>query len=694
MLTHLTPGDRDEALDGDLLEVFQLGRSNAWYWQQVTSACLLSWGSNLYARRAPLAFAFLWSILSPVWYAILERIDTSQNFDKGSHIFGPFWLPLVLVIWVVLHAAFLWAGILVYRLANAALKRPLQSSDLSRAFWIAALILPPVYGLSFLFANLYWYSVPGLAGARLAATTWGQVSDLGILPNLIRVPYFVAMAAALWGTVHRIRRSDSSAFFDSPSQDFLSEPGATSSIRRALFLVSGAGLVNSMIAAFFFCHLPDSDSVTFVSLLTKALRFVCLGALGGIVGSWLYWKSPASPLRKGSPLPFWLFALTCAAGWIWVPALVLLAEQFSAATAFVAMIGAFALATALKTETWFVFEPAQPNPSQWTEGDLFAEALYRPPVEPYGYIVALCLFAAGAAFKTHSIYTAALMLAASASVFAWRNTVPQRPEFEPSLPIKRSVRRVAIALIPATLLTMWALLDGIAHRSAAIEASAATAAAQSDPTTPKDPNASIATAGAGGYQSVVLWPFPRKKEIIPPLIANDSLLKPGTKSPLIIRFNGPYWILQPPLKAPGLHAHIAKGTPVSVDLQSNNAEALVMNAHQKLARPIPIARCREIDIEIENRDNRAGIISIGLFVNDESSTPRRTLYIGQQPIASTEPEKFYVKTSPTFETIRFPVPPSASLRNFDEITLMFLPDIEHTFVAPKIAIQQFELFPR
>jgi hypothetical protein len=695
MLTHLTAWDRDEALDGDLFEMFQLGRSDAWYWRQVTVACFLSWWSNLNARRAPLAFAFLWSMLAPVWYSILERIDTSQNFEKGNQIFGPFWLPLVLVIWVVLHAAFLWAGILVYRIANMMLSRTPRSDDLRPAFWIAALILPPVYGLSFVFATLYRYSVPGLAGAKLATTAWGQVSDLGILTNLIRIPYFVAMAAALWGTVHNSRNVQNSASFDFLSQRAPSEPNATydsQSIQRSLALMVGAGLVNCLIAALFFCHLPDSDSISLASLFARALRFILIGALGGITGSWLYWKSPASPLRKGSPLPFWLFALTCTAGWIWVPALILFAEQVSSAAAFVAMIGAFALATALRTETWFVLEPAQPNRPQWDEDELFAGALYRPPSEPYGYLVAFCLFAAGAAFATHSMYTATLTLAASAFVFAWRNTFP-RPEAS-SLPLKRGIRRVAIAVLPATLLTFWALLNGISHRSAAMQANAVGEAARSGPTPSADPKAPITTSGAGGYESVVLWPFPRKKEIVPPLTLNNSILKPGTKRPLIIRFDGPYWFLQPPLKSPGPRAHVAKGTPMSVDLQSNNAIALVMNAHQKLAQPIPLARCREIDVDIENRDNKPGLISLGLFLIDERSSPKRTLYIGQQPIASTEHANFFVKTSPAYETIRFPVPSDASLREFDEITLMFLPDIEHTFVAPKIAIQQFELFAR
>jgi hypothetical protein len=47
-----------------------------------------------------------------------------------------------------------------------------------------------------------------------------------------------------------------------------------------------------------------------------------------------------------------------------------------------------------------------------------------------------------------------------------------------------------------------------------------------------------------------------------------------------------------------------------------------------------------------------------------------------------------------FETLRFSVPAGARIGKFDEITVMLVPDIEHALVAPKIAIQQFQLLPR
>ena len=62
--------------------------------------------------------------------------------------------------------------------------------------------------------------------------------------------------------------------------------------------------------------------------------------------------------------------------------------------------------------------------------------------------------------------------------------------------------------------------------------------------------------------------------------------------------------------------------------------------------------------------------------------------------ANPQPGDFTIKSAPRTETLHFEVPAVQGLREFDEITVMVLPDIEHQFVAAKIAIRQFELLPR
>ena len=117
--------------------------------------------------------------------------------------------------------------------------------------------------------------------------------------------------------------------------------------RYVAFLV-GAGLLNSLIAAFLFLRLPDAHTPTLTSLVVRASIFVLAGALAGTAGSWYYWRRPASPFLLNPPIPFHLFALSSAAGWIWVPAVVLLSREDSPVTCPVALLGAALLAFALR----------------------------------------------------------------------------------------------------------------------------------------------------------------------------------------------------------------------------------------------------------------------------------------------------------------------------------------------------------
>ncbi|MHB2006950.1 MAG: hypothetical protein ACYCOX_02760 [Acidobacteriaceae bacterium] len=119
-----------------------------------------------------------------------------------------------------------------------------------------------------------------------------------------------------------------------------------------------------------------------------------------------------------------------------------------------------------------------------------------------------------------------------------------------------------------------------------------------------------------------------------------------------------------------------------------------MEAHQSLGIPIDLARCREIQVDIENRDNRPGTIALAVLLTDSASPGKPTLYLGQQPVVTSEQGHFAFNSSPAHEVLSFPVPEHAKIRKFDGITVMFLADVEDMQVGPKIAIQQFNLLPR
>ena len=101
-----------------------------------------------------------------------------------------------------------------------------------------------------------------------------------------------------------------------------------------------------------------------------------------------------------------------------------------------------------------------------------------------------------------------------------------------------------------------------------------------------------------------------------------------------------------------------------------------------------------VHVEIENRDNLAGRVSLALLLTGDNSPHGRTIYLGQQPIASTDPDQFTYKTEPVRETLHFVVPVTSPGLKFTGITVMLLPDTEHKFIAPRIALEQFEILPR
>jgi hypothetical protein len=710
MLEHCIPADHADALAGDLLEDFRAGRSDGWYWRQALSACAVSWAEGLRARMPLLLFTLIWSMLATAWKALIGPYDNFATLDRIVQYIGPLGVFAALAGWVVIHSAFLWAGILVYYIANASLGKAPRGGKLTRALLLAPVVFVPLYGATFVWCKLYWYSF--FANATPATTPLGQIADFQILTDVMRLPFFITMLAALWNLVPQPARTAQSFLAKSHSLAFSVQSGPLRltpwALNRFLVFVVSAGLINAMIAAFVMCRLPAAHSPTLESLFLRATVDVVIGAVAGVIGAYLYWHSPASPFRTEAPLPFSLFALVCAAGWVWVPAMGMFSEQLSGANAVVAAIGAFFLGIGLRQSTFSFFSPApklNPDPT-YGSFDIFEESLYRPRGEAHGYLIAVGLFAALTALAFRENLIAAALLATTTFLFAWKWTFVSSAQHIPLY--RRSALRLVLVAVPAILITVWALLDGVSHRNRA-EAVAALAAAQAtaaEQDSANEPQSKSSKAGTGGYESLILWPFPEKKQIVPPIPAHTSFLAPGTTEPLIIRFDGAYWYLQPPDERPGPTAHQAHGTPLGAEIRSINDLPLVMDAHQPLGSSIPIARCREIEVEIENHDDRPGSIAMAVLLSDTSAPGKPELYLGQQPIVPAELDRnsldsaLAVSPAPamndghSLQTLRFPIPSAARIRNFNEITVMILPDAPNSLVGPKIAVRQFQLLPR
>lgn len=703
-LEHLTSRDRDDALCGDLLEAYHAGRSDTWYWRQVLAACVLSWSQSLSARGPALVFALGWSWLAPAWKTAIDHVADPMNFSWAWRMLGPFWLLFALAGWTALHAAFLWAGLLVYQWAHALAGQPLARKDLRRAFWIATIALPIISAVTLMLAAIYHFSSPGPAHAKLASTALGQIIDPGILPDLIRIPYFLAFLGALWPTIPRRRHGLRGLTTGAPGQAASSdsdtieieEEQRPADAFRFMSIMVGAGLVNALIAVLLVCRLlPDVTEPSLRPVLLRAILYVIVAAAGGVIGSYVYWQNPWATKQQQTPIPFPLLALVCASGWVWIPSLLIFGASLSAGVAIVAMIGTYTLVAGLRHAAYSSGAPLQTGFSLASPGtsSLFEESLYRPPANLTGYAIAISLYGAGALLAMRDNYGAAALLALAAALFAWNRTLPRERSFERKRQYLRAALRIAMVLVAAIVVTAWALLDGVTLRKLAAAGSDNSRAAFSRAGGNRKSTDVTMAQGAEGYESLILWPVPQKKQIIPP-ISSYVLFGADHKQALVIRFDGPYKYVQPPNKLPGANAHQARGTPLEFDIHSSNSLPVTMQAHQDLSGSIPVARCREIDVEIENSDNLAGRVSLALLLTPGSSTSGRTIYVGQQVIASTQPENFALKAAPVRETLRFVVPPSLPPAKFAGITVLLLPDIEHTFVAPRIGIEQFEILPR
>lgn len=122
--------------------------------------------------------------------------------------------------------------------------------------------------------------------------------------------------------------------------------------------------------------------------------------------------------------------------------------------------------------------------------------------------------------------------------------------------------------------------------------------------------------------------------------------------PLLIPFDGMYWYLRSPAKAPGRHAHVAHGSPARVDIHSADWHPLVMEAHQHLASPIDARCCRELDLYILNADDRPGAIRIAVELIDSSSSHVQSEDPGVCPVLSSMSPEFSLNRPPTKAVLR------------------------------------------
>jgi hypothetical protein len=697
MLEHLTPGDRDEALAGDLLEDFRSGRSPAWYWQQTLTACTVGWLRHLSERRMLVLFAALWSMLAPAWLAVELRILDGSRASSGTWRMDAHFSGIGSIgLWLLLNLGFLWAGMLLYFGSHVNFAKAFSKEKMIRALILAAPVFFFAYFGSFVLANLYSY--PGPLVTKSSITPLAELTDLRGWADLLRVPYFVTLVCALWGTTAS-RKGVSQAAADGPDLvpddafpqahelTLYAEPEQWSATRFFGFMLA-AGMLNAVIVAWIVCRLPGDYFPSLASLLARAVFCVAATTLAGVAAARFYWDRAPRPPASSAQVRFSIFALASASGWVWIPSAMLLSTQNSPATAMLAGVGAAILASGLRA----AIPVPVPLPE---ETGMFVATLRKPQFESAGYIISAAFYLALLAFGDGQNVNAGAPLALGAYVLGWNLTRAPLASDSSYWQMRRAAARLARVAVPAVLLTVYALLLGVERRNqAAARAVAAATVANNSTAADKDAKKTPGGGGLKAWQSVVLWPLPPEKQgvIVPP---QAELLAPGAKEPLIIHFVGPYWYFHAPHTGPGPHPHQASGNPLLQPVVANDFIPLVMEARQNLSASIPLTRCREIDVSLDYRSEGASISLAMLLAN--SAAPRDQTYLGQQPVVDEWERSIgpYTRANlPEHKTLRFAVPASGRIRSFDQITVMFLTDRQHALIGPRVAIEDFRLMPR
>jgi hypothetical protein len=140
MLEHLTLAGKNDALAGDLLEEFRLGRPRSWYWSQVAVAITLGCAKGLRNHWPAVVFAALWTMAGPVFgfYVVRIQVDKLMDFTARIDWVNSAVCALVFVMGSVI--AFLWVGLTIYILLTYMITGSLDLSRLARGLLVSLLV--------------------------------------------------------------------------------------------------------------------------------------------------------------------------------------------------------------------------------------------------------------------------------------------------------------------------------------------------------------------------------------------------------------------------------------------------------------------------------------------------------------------------------------------------------------------------
>lgn len=401
-----------------------------------------------------------------------------------------------------------------------------------------------------------------------------------------------------------------------------------------------------------------------------------MGLLGLVVAESVVEGRPAWP---GMP-----FLLGAAATWVLIPPMLLCWLRGSAwamvlsagATAAMAVCLRGVIPGARPEEPW---EPAEDEPR-------FADLPPPDSGRPQALVIAVCVELAVVLGNRGDLFWAMVLAGVAAFVLVWKRLTSLEARARDGA--GRPAGRAATATVLAMMILIPLLLARFARMNSSGEGTAE-AASRADAE-----KGDAADSLSDAYRGIVLFTVQNKKKELPPVPIERDLLRTGMVKPLVIPFDGSYWYFQAQQQGPGLHPHLVHGDPVAVNIFSTGWVPLAMQAHQTLAAPVDVRLCGAMRVTVRNGDNRQGRVDMDVQLTDTTKPGKPSMYLGIEPLISTEPDHFRLKVNPVSEEVTFTMPARGKLKSFDEITVFFFPDEQRSTLGARMGIEQFELMPR
>jgi hypothetical protein len=452
---------------------------------------------------------------------------------------------------------------------------------------------------------------------------------------------------------------------------------------RPNWLAVAIGFAAALVIAYVACRPPQSHTLSWTARFLISTLYLLLVCLAGTAGTWI--ALPGESRKHFRRLTLW-----GARGWVFLPAVMIFLRQRSLEAPLLAAIAAATMATYLAR---FIDPPPNPltkNAEQHEEVEkLFTTQISIGPTSWIPFGISLFLYgtltsaANGKLALATLLFAAAIFLLVPQLIAAAQKMTAQAEEAK-----KRTHPYALLAIAFCFVFVGLSASAGHSNFDMNPRAFHIQESAQASPI----PSKHSSGASSAGYRTIVLWPIQKKKKVIPSPPQNIQASSRHSSKPWVIPFYGPYLYFKTIGETSGPRTDIAHGDSLKVNVRSTDREPLLMEAHQTLPDPVDMDCCREIQLVLKN-DPSLGASEVGLSLTDSHSPGKITQNLGIKYIGLDSTAQRVGDGPFSEETLSFPIPKSAKIKKFDQITVILFPDPKHLTAGRKVAVERFIMIP-